>query len=256
MRFTIDSSPPISLESVMPSSRPPQPRRPVVVAVAVAIGLLALLCGPSSIAAASPYASNGGPTLTLPTEPTFVLGQPGTSYEIEADGDPIPTIGVDKLPPGLRFTAHGDGSATIEGTATGPAGDSTVEVTALSASGASRESLVVTVQQAPAFLSRGPIDFVAGEFTTRVIRTVGFPAAGIGVEGELPAGLTFADNGDGTASIAGTPLDGPTSSPVTLTAVNVVSDVSLTTVVRVVAPPPDTGAPVPAVPTAGPQREP
>ena len=79
--------------------------------------------------------------------------------------------------------------------------------------------------------------FAAGEFTTRVIRTVGFPAAGIGVEGELPAGLTFADNGDGTASIAGTPLDGPTSSPVTLTAVNVVSDASLTTVVRVVAPP-------------------
>ncbi|HEY5783544.1 MAG TPA: hypothetical protein VIT65_02095 [Microlunatus sp.] len=240
----------------MPSSRPPQLRRPAVVAVSMAICLLALLCGPTSIAAAYPYASNSGPTLTLPNDPTFVLGQPGTSYVIEADGDPIPGIGVDKLPGGLRLTAHGDGSATIEGTATGPAGDLAVEVTAQNASGSSTEPLVVTIQQAPAFRDRGPVVFAAGEFTTRVIRTVGFPAAGIGVEGELPAGLTFADNGDGTASIAGTPLDGPTSSPVTLTAVNVVSDASLTTVVRVVAAPADTGAPPRVVPAAGPRREP
>ena len=133
-----------------------------------------------------------------------MLGQTGTSYLIEADGDPVPAIGVDKLPAGLRLTPHGDGSATIEGTATGPVGDLAVEVTAQNASGASYERLTVTVQQAPAFRSRGPVVFVAGEPTTRVIRTVGFPAAGIGLEGELPAGLTFTDNGDGTASIAGT----------------------------------------------------
>ena len=42
----------------------------------------------------------------------------------------------------------------------------------------------------------------------------------------------------------------------TLTAVNVVSDVSLTTAVRVIAPPPDTGAPVGVVAATGPRREP
>ena len=188
----------------MPSSRPPQLRRPVIVVVSAVLGVLALLGGPTSLAHAYPYASDTGPTLTLPAEATFVLGQTGTSYLIEADGDPVPAIGVDKLPAGLRLTPHGDGSATIEGTATGPVGDLAVEVTAQNASGASYERLTVTVQQAPAFGSRGPVVFVAGEQTTRVIRTVGFPAAGIGLEGELPAGLTFTDNGDGTASIAGT----------------------------------------------------
>jgi hypothetical protein len=255
-RFTIVLITADPLESVMPSSRPPQLRRPVMLVVSVTIGLLALLCGPTTVAEASPYDSDPGPTLTLPAEPTFVLGRTGTTYTIEADGDPVPAIRVDQLPAGLRLTAHGDGSATIEGTATGLAGDLTVVVTAQNASGASSEPLTLTVQQAPAFRSGGPVLFPAGEFTVRVIRTVGFPAAGIGLEGELPAGLSFTDHGDGTASIAGTPLDGPTSSPVTLTAVNVVADTSLTTVVQVVARPAATGAPVAVVHATGPRREP
>jgi hypothetical protein len=175
---------------------------------------------------------------------------------IEADGDPVPAIGVDRLPAGLRLTSHADGSATIEGTATGPVGDMTVEVTARNAAGASYEQLTVTIQQPPGFTSRGPVTFVAGELTTEVIRTVGFPAAGIGLEGELPAGLTFTDNGDGTASISGTPVDGPASSPVTLTAVNVVSDVSLTTVVQVVSRSRSPGPPAFVVRAAGPRRAP
>ncbi len=246
----------------MPSSRPPQPRRPVIVVVSVVLGVLALLGGPTSVAQAYPYASDSGPTLTLPAEATFVLGHPGTSYVIEADGDPVPAIGVDQLPAGLRLTTHGDGSATLEGTATGPVGEMTVEVAAQSTSGASYERLTVTVQQSPVFRDRGPVVFVAGEPTTRVIRTVGFPAAGIGLEGELPPGLTFTDNGDGTASIAGTAVTGPTSSPVTLTAVNVVSDDSLTTVVQVVdhadAPANSRSlvAPVSMVPATGPRRAP
>jgi hypothetical protein len=240
----------------MPSSRPPQPRRPVIVVVAAVLGVLALLLAPTTPAHAYPYAADSGPTLTLPAEATFVLGQTGTSYLIEADGDPVPAIGVDRLPAGLRLTPHADGSATIEGTATGPVGDMTVEVTAQNAAGASYERLTVTIQQPPAFGSRGPVTFVAGELATRVIPTVGFPAAGIGPEGELPAGLTFTDNGDGTASISGTPLDGPTSSPVTLTAVNVVSDVSLTTVVQIVARSDSPAPPVFVVRATGPRRAP
>ena len=185
-----------------------------------------------------------------------MLGRIGTSYVIEAEGDPVPAIGVDKLPAGLRLTTHGDGSATIEGTATGPVGDLTVEVTAQNASGATYERLTVTVQQAPGFAGRGPLIFVTGEPNTQIIRTAGFPAAGIGLEGELPAGLTFTDNGDGTASIAGTAVAGPTSSPVTLTAVNVVSDTSLTTVVQVVARSDAPGAPASVVRVAAPRRAP
>jgi hypothetical protein len=65
------SSPPISLESVMPSSRPPQPRRPVIVVVSAVLAVLGLLLAPTTPAHAYPYASDSGPTLTLPAEPTF-----------------------------------------------------------------------------------------------------------------------------------------------------------------------------------------
>ena len=115
----------------------------------------------------------------------------------------------------------------------------------------------MTVQQAPSFVDRAPIVLDAGEFGSAVIRTAGYPAPSIGLEGDLPMGLTFVDNGDGTATITGTPVDGPLSTPVTLTAVNVVADASLTTSVRVVVRRPDVlGGPFGTVHPAGPQREP
>ena len=256
----------------MPTARPPHQRRPVVpsrvrrpvalrrlpvLVVTLVVALAGLLGGGAGVASATPYASEpGGPVLTLPYAADFVLGRAGTTYVIEADGDPVPAIGVDRLPAGLRLVVHGDGSATIAGTPTGPAGRTTVAVTAQNTAGSTTETLAVTVQQGPGFLERTPLTFVAGDFASLPIRTTGFPAASIAVEGELPAGLTFADNGDGTAMIAGTPLEGPTESPVTLTAVNVVSDVALTTTVRVVVHPDVTGGPVTGVHQTGPRRAP
>lgn len=243
----------------MPSAPSPRTRRPVALLAAALLGLGGLLApaGAPTVAFAAPYASApGDPTLTLPEAADFVLGRGGASYLIEVDGDPLPAIGVDRLPAGLRLVVHGDGSATVEGIPTGPAGTTTVAVTAQNASGSTTEPLAVTVQQGPAFLDRGPVTFVAGEFTSVPIRTSGFPAPGLAVEGELPTGLSFADNGDGTAVIAGTPVDGPGESPVTLTAVNEVSDVALTTTVRVIERPDVTGGPVTTEHPTGPQRAP
>ncbi len=266
-RFTIVGIAVDLPESTMPSAHPPRSRRPVRLA-AVLLGLVGLLGsvgvagsaglpGGPLVAEAAPYASApGDPTLTLPSSPDFVLGRAGTSYVIEADGDPLPAIGVDRLPPGLRLVVHGDGSATVEGTPTGPAGSTTVAVTAQNASGSTTEPLTVTVQQGPVFLDRGPLSFVAGEFTSLTVRAAGFPAPGLAAEGDLPAGLGFTDNGDGTATIAGTPVEGPAQSPVTLTAVNVVSDVALTTTVRVIVRPDVVGGPVTTDHPTGPQRAP
>jgi hypothetical protein len=48
----------------------------------------------------------------------------------------------------------------------------------------------------------------AGTFT--VVAHVGFPTATTLTEaGSLPAGVTFTDNGDGTATLAGTPARAP-----------------------------------------------
>jgi hypothetical protein len=239
----------------MPSHCPPLLRRPVAALCAVLLGLSAWLVGSS--AAAYPYAGDSGPVLVLPTGMAFVRGQPGQAYLIEADGDPVPAIGVDRLPRGLHLVAHADGSATIAGTPTGPAGPMAVQVRAQSAAGSAVQTLTVTVQQTPSFVDPAPIVLEAGEFASAVIRTAGYPAPSIGLDGDLPVGLTFVDNGDGTATITGTPVDGPMSTPITLTAVNVVADASLTTSVLVVVRRPDlTGVPVVNVQRAGPQREP
>ena len=59
---------------------------------------------------------------------------------------------------------------------------------------------------------------MAGTYT---VTTTGYPAAAITETGTLPAGLTFTDNGNGTATIAGTPDSGTAGTyPVTITATN------------------------------------
>jgi hypothetical protein len=246
-------------EYAMPSNRPSRPRRTVVALVAVLLTLgsaLGMALGSPGRATAVPRTEGSAPILTLPAEVIFVLGRVGDSYGIEAAGDPVPALGVEGLPAGLRLVAHGDGSATIEGRPAGPAGSTTVEVTAQNSAGSTTEDLVVSVHQAPAFAHRGPLTFVAGEFASTVLQPSGFPAPGIDLQGDLPAGLTFVDNGDGSATIAGTPLGGRAEAPVTLTAVNEVADTALTTTVAVVIRADVTGGPVVVVRGAGPRREP
>lgn len=258
----------------MPTTRSSHSRRPVVVLLVVLLGLLGLFAPPATTASALPIAppldrsrvttlptttspvaglpdaaspdfgaeeQGVAPELTLPDDVTFVVGQRGDSYDLEANGDPVPTVSVDGLPQGLRLTVYGDGSATLHGTPTGPAGVTTVEVRAANADAISSRSLTVVVQQRPAFVDSGPLVFRAGVFAMATIRTTGFPAPGIGLDGDLPAGLTFVDNGDGTGTISGTPLGGPGRTPITLTAVNEVADASHTTTVEVTATP-DTDA--------------
>jgi hypothetical protein len=59
---------------------------------------------------------------------------------------------------------------------------------------------------------------VAGSFT---ITATGFPVPAIDLSGTLPEGLTFTDNGDGTATLAGTAAAGASGVyPLTITASN------------------------------------
>lgn len=249
----------------MPTTRSPRLRCSVVAVLAMLLGLLGLLVtmpasalpldvslldvSPVGVAPDNGSPSNGeppgaatsdasmAPVLSLPIDVTFVVGRPGDSYTLEANGDPVPTVSVDGLPPGLRVTAYSDGSAILHGTPTGPTGVTTVDVRAANTNAISYQSMTVAIQQQPAFVDRGRLLFSAGVFTSATIRTTGFPAPGIGLDGDLPAGLTFFDHGDGSATISGTPLGGPESAPITLTAVNEVADASWTTTVEVITTP-------------------
>ena len=51
--------------------------------------------------------------------------------------------------------------------------------------------------------------------------TTGFPTAALSETGALPTGVTFVDNGDGTATLAGTPAAGTVGTyAMTITAAN------------------------------------
>ncbi len=70
----------------------------------------------------------------------------------------------------------------------------------------------ITVQaplsQAPAITSGASTTFVVGTTGSFTVTTSGMPAPTFTQSGALPAGVTFTDNGNGTATIAGTPAVG------------------------------------------------
>jgi hypothetical protein len=95
-------------------------------------------------------------------------------------------------------------------------------------------ALGASTDEAPGFTSAAAATWSAGVDQTFTVTTSGRPRPALTLEGDLPAGITFTDNGDGTATLAGAPDAGTGSAyPVTLHAGNEVSpdatqDVTLT----------------------------
>jgi len=78
--------------------------------------------------------------------------------------------------------------------------------------------------QAPAITSAASAVFTVGRSGSVTVTTTGSPAPSLTESGALPGGVTFADNGDGTATLAGTPAAGTGGVyPITITASNGVS---------------------------------
>ncbi len=74
---------------------------------------------------------------------------------------------------------------------------------------------------APAITSANNTIFLVGTANTFAVTTTGLPAPAVSETGALPAGVTFNDNGDGTATLAGTPAAGTAGNyPLTITAHN------------------------------------
>lgn len=126
------------------------------------------------------------------------------------------------LPAGVRFVDNGDGTATIDGTPT-ETGIFAVGISATTGAGTVAQSFALTVVTPPVLVDGLDSSFTIGvPSSVTVTSSVGFPAATIlTVAGELPGGLTFVDNGDGTATIAGTALAASEGDyPVVVTASN------------------------------------
>jgi hypothetical protein len=149
------------------------------------------------------------PSFTSSTSAAFVAGATGGAFTVSTTG--IPTAGLSEsgaLPSGLSFTDNGDGTATISGTPSSSSlGSYSLTLQAANVVGSTSQPFVLTVVTPPTFSSASTVGFVVNQSGTFTIKTSG------GVDhlletGSLPSGLSFTDNGDGTATITGTPVSG------------------------------------------------
>ncbi|MDQ1446859.1 MAG: large repetitive protein, partial [Acidimicrobiaceae bacterium] len=154
---------------------------------------------------------NRAPAITSANTATFNVGTAG-SFPVTTTGYPAPGITrTGTLPSGMTFTDNGNGTATLSGTPTA-GGSYPLSLTANNGVNPNAtQTLTVTVTQAPAFTSANTANFTAGtagSFTVTTTPTAYPTPVTITKTGTLPAGLTFVDNGNGTATLSGTPAAG------------------------------------------------
>ncbi|MGC4013569.1 MAG: putative Ig domain-containing protein, partial [Luteolibacter sp.] len=191
---------------------------------------------------------NQAPAITSVNATTFTTGSAGL-FTVTTTGFPsgatmvISESGL--LPGGVSFVDNGNGTATLSGSPGATTGGSyPITIGASNGVGtAASQSFTLTVNQAPAITSANTTTFtatVAGSFT---VTTTGFPSGAtmvISESGSLPGGVTFVDNGNGTATLSGTPSNISAGNyPLTITANNGVGTQASQSFSLVVKPPVD-----------------
>jgi hypothetical protein len=150
-----------------------------------------------------------GPAITSANSTSFNIGSVGSSFTITTTGSPAPTISITgALPTGINFTDNNNGTGTLAGTAAaGTGGTYPLVITASNGVGApATQNFTLTIQQGAAITSANATTFAAGAAGTFTVTTTGTPAAtSILQAGSLPAGVSFTNNGNGTATLAGMP---------------------------------------------------
>ena len=162
------------------------------------------------------------PAITSSAADTATFGVP-FSFTITTTGYPVPKITrTGALPAGVTFTDNGDGTATISGTpAKAAVGAYPLTLTAKSTAGTATQTLTLTITKSPVIKKIPSTTGQVGTALHLAITASGDTTPAIAESGTLPAGLSFTDNGNGTAAITGTPAAGSGGSyPLTITATN------------------------------------
>jgi hypothetical protein len=150
------------------------------------------------------------PMFTSVGAATFTASIAG-SFTVTTNGSPTAALTESgSLPSGVTFVDNGNGTAAISGTPASTAGGTyAVTITAVNGTAPNgQQSFTLTVDQAPAITSASSTAFAVGTAGLFTIASSGYPAPSFTESGPLPPGVTFTDNGNGTASISGTPANG------------------------------------------------
>jgi len=159
------------------------------------------------------------PAITSATSTTFTTGTAGT-FTVVATGFPTPTLSEAStdpaLPTGVTFDAA---TGVLSGTpAAGTGGVYTLHFTATNSVGTSpTQTFTLTVDQAPTFTSAATTTFAVNTAGSFPVTATGYPISTMTLTvsaGTPPAGVLFTDNGNGSATIAGT---ASTAGPYTFT---------------------------------------
>ncbi|HET6815758.1 MAG TPA: putative Ig domain-containing protein [Mycobacteriales bacterium] len=162
------------------------------------------------------------PVITSGNAATFVTGTDGF-FQVESTGSPTPTLtSSGALPAGVSFTDNGTGTASLAGTPdAGTAGDYTLKITAANSLGSVDQTFTLHVNAPAAITSANNAAFVVGVAGSFNVTATGRPTPTLSQTGTLPSGVTFTNNGDGTATLAGTPGAGTAGTyPLSIKATN------------------------------------
>ena len=144
-----------------------------------------------------------------PVTATATVGTP-LSFTVATAGSPTSyTSNVSHsgtLPAGVSFTNNGNGTAMFSGTPSAAAeGSYMMTLTEKNPAGTTTQSFVLTVIGAPAIRSAATASATVGSAFSIQVSATGSPTPAMTESGALPQGLTWADNGNGTATLAGLP---------------------------------------------------
>ncbi|MHB1783539.1 MAG: WxL domain-containing protein [Acidimicrobiales bacterium] len=176
------------------------------------------------------YTALVAPTITsTATSTTFSKGSAG-SFTFTATGTPTPSFSESgALPTGVTLSSAG----VLAGTPS-EAGVFGVTVTASNGvSPAASENFTLDVLGSPSFTSSGSADFESGSSSSFTVATSADPTATLSHVGTLPTGLAYTDDGNGTATISGTPTGPVGNYTLDLTATNSYGSASQELVVSV-----------------------
>ena len=153
------------------------------------------------------FPAGSGPAITSASTMAVITGRYST-FAVTTSGSPTPSLSVSgSLPPGMVFVANGNGTATIAGTPpAGAAGTFPVTITASNGvASPAVQTLVITLSSAPAITSASALAVSPGRYNAFMVTTSGSPTPTLSESGSLPPGMVFVANGNGTATIGGTP---------------------------------------------------
>lgn len=152
-------------------------------------------------------ATGVAPNITSVANITLTQGTSGT-FTVTTTGTPVPSLTESgTLPTGIMFHDNANGTATLSGTAS-VSGSYQLTLTANNGIGTpATQNFTLTVNQAnqgPAITGATSTTFTTGSSAAFTVTATGTPTPSLTESGSLPSGVTFHDNGNGTASLAGT----------------------------------------------------